>query len=162
MDLVQEGNIGLMKAIDKFNYRLGYTLCTYASWWIRQSIQRAIQNKSFTIRVPVHVWEAKTNMEHFRNLISLEIGENECLAKDSPILEGLINKETKERIEIYLKKILNKKERRVVYDRFGLGHNKGKSRTLEAIGEELHLSRERIRQIEAQALKKLRRRRELY
>jgi len=162
MDLVQEGNIGLMKAIDKFNYRLGYTLCTYASWWIHQTISRAIKNKSLTVHVPVHIWDSGASLEQFQDIIPLEIGEDEQLAREPSILEGLINKETKERIEIYLKKILNKKERRVVYDRFGLGCNKGKPRTLEAIGEELHLSKERIRQIEAQALKKLRRRRGLY
>lgn len=165
-DLIQEGNIGLMKAIDKFEYKKGYTFCTYAAWWIRQAIQRAIQDKAFTIRVPVCVWDAKTIqsrevLERSKNLAPLEkICENEYLAKDPSFPEKIINKETGEKIKDYLEKTLTRKERTVIAYRFGLVDDD--KRTLENIGEELHLSRERIRQIEIFALKKLKRKKKLF
>ncbi len=198
LDLVQEGNIGLMKAVDKFEYRRGYKFGTYATWWIRQAITRAIAEQSRTIRVPVHMSEAlgklvrtsrglvqefgrePTNEEIARRMdlpvskihrilavarvpVSLEtpVGEEGDsrlgdLIKDcgavSPA-EAALNVNLKEKTESVLK-TLAPREEQVLKMRFGL--EDGSEHTLEEVGRRFSVTRERIRQIEAKALQKLR------
>jgi RNA polymerase primary sigma factor len=204
LDLVQEGNAGLMRAVDKFEWQRGFKFSTYATWWIRQAIQRAVADQSRTIRVPVHMVEtmqrvARTSREltvqlgreptnaeiaarlsedprwtitaekveevkrYGRTPISLEtpIGEDgdtelgsliEDEAAESP-LEAATNSQLKEQVERVLDS-LEGREQRVIRLRFGL--EDGRPRTLEEVGTEFGLTRERIRQIEAHALRKLR------
>jgi RNA polymerase primary sigma factor len=198
LDLVQEGNIGLMKAVDKFEYRRGYKFGTYATWWIRQAITRAIADQSRTIRVPVHMNEAlnkltrtsrglvqelgrePTNeeiagrmdwpvgkirkiLEVSRTPVSLEtpVGEEgdsrlgdfvEDCGMVSPA-EAALSVNLKEKTELVLK-TLAPREEQVLKMRFGL--EDGKECTLEEVGRRFSVTRERIRQIEAKALKKLR------
>jgi RNA polymerase primary sigma factor len=200
LDLIQEGNIGLTKAVDRFQYRRGFKFSTYATWWIRQSITRAIADHGRTIRVPVHMTEVLNRVLRARRGLLAALGReptDEELARqarirvdkvrlaldssrtpfslDAPATEGsetrlgafvedmqtappdatLLDEDRSTRLERALAG-LSEKEREILRLRFGLGVDR--EHTLEEIGERYALTRERIRQIEAKALRKLRRR----